>query len=435
VADYTGVGRSVLALMPTGEKRLLMSPALTRLLPFALLPALVFSAARPEANPTRRTSPSGATVYAAPVTPQPSALAPQAPYAGARAVLPLVARGVTRVPVYLRALPAFGARRIAVLPRVTPLTVDAWSTDADGAAWYHATTTTISATTTAGLAPAPALSGWVYGDAMTFDAGAPISPTALLTPLRGKGMWFTYPLLQTTPVTTIVAMARGAGLSHLYVAVGRSNKGFYGGPGLDALLPAAHRAGIRVIAWVYPFLRDVPADVAMSVSAARYTAPSGDRPDGLLADVENNMNEGAVRAYGQVLRATLGPAALMAIATFPPQWLAGRTYPFATAALSWNAVVPMDYWHLRRRAYTAAEAYDFVRESVTLIRARTRPDMPVEVLGQMFDIYQSGANSPSAAEILACAAAARDTGALGVSFFEWRHATPQEWGALQAIGG
>jgi len=415
---------------------MLMSPALTRLLPFALLPTLVFSAARPEANPTLRASPSGATVYAAPVTPQPSTPPSPLPYAGARAVLPLVARGVTRVPVYLRALPAFGARRIAVLPRATPLTVDAWATDAGGAAWYHATTTTttIPATTTAGLAPALALSGWVYGDAMTFNAGAPVSPTALLAPLRGKGMWFTYPLLQTTPVTTIVAMARGAGLSHLYVEVGRSNKGFYGGPGLDALLPAAHRAGIRVIAWVYPFLRDVPADIAMSVAAARYTAPSGDRPDGLLTDVEDNMNEGAVRAYGQVLRATLGPDALMAIATFPPQWLAGRAYPFATAALSWNAVVPMDYWHLRRRAYTAAEAYDFVRESVTLIRARTRPDMPVEVLGQMFDIYQSGANSPSAAEILACASAARDTGALGVSFFEWRHATPEEWGALQAIG-
>ena len=347
----------------------------------------------------------------------------------------LSALGRTRVPAYLRSLPAFGATHRALAPRGSAIQIDAWTTDVNGAAWYHATSAPVTVTaavtgtlpvTTVGSAP----TGWVYGDAVTFDAGTPVSPTALLAPLRGKGMWCTYPLLQTSPITAIIATAQAAGLSHLYVEVARSNKGFYGGPGLAALLPAAHRAGIRVIAWVYPFLRDLPFDVAMSLAAARYTAPSGDRPDGLLADVEENTNEGAVRAYGQVLRAALGPDTLMAIATFPPQWSAGRIYPFATAALSWNVVVPMDYWRLRRRAYSPAEVYAFVRASVALIRARTRPDMPVEVLGQMFNIYQGGANSPSAAEILACAAAARDTGALGVSFFEWSHATPEEWAAL-----
>jgi len=474
---------------------------LARLLPFALLPALLFPVARPAAGRTLWTVPGGATVYAAPrfdarvltslpdnqplrVTtttpattpawgrtrrwnaldvyaplsgpqdhPTPSvadagAAAPlqRAPYGGARATAPLAARGLTRVPAYLRALPAFGAPRLALLPRRAALTVDAWATDAAGAAWYHIAALpalpalpaiTTPATGTAGVsatAAAPGVpAGWVYGDAMTFDAGTPVSPTALLAPLRGKGMWFTYPLLQTSPVTAIIATARVAGLSHLYVEVGRSNKCFYGGPGLAALLPAAHRAGIRVIAWVYPFLRDLSGDIAMGLAAARYTAPSGDRPDGLLADVEENTNEAAVRAYGQVLRATLGPDATMAIATYPPQWADGRAYPFATAALSWNAIVPMDYWHLRRRAYSAAEVYAFVRDSVVMIRARTRPDMPVEVLGQMFDLQQSGVNSPGAAEILACAAAARDSGALGVSFFEWRHATREEWDTLTRL--
>jgi hypothetical protein len=70
---------------------------------------------------------------------------------------------------------------------------------------------------------------------------------------------------------------------------------------------------------------------------------------------------------------------------------------------------------------------------VRLIRAATRADEPVEVLGQMFDWYQNGVNSPSAAEIAACAAAARDGGAVGVSFFEWNHATQEEWGAFAAI--
>jgi hypothetical protein len=51
----------------------------------------------------------------------------------------------------------------------------------------------------------------------------------------------------------------------------------------------------------------------------------------------------------------------------------------------------------------------------------------------MFDWYPTGVNSPSAAEIAACAAAARDGGAVGVSFFEWNHATQEEWGAFAAI--
>src|SRR2546423_7791973 len=235
------------------------------------------------------------------------------------------------------------------------------------------------------------------------------------------------------PAQAIGSAARAAGLSHLYVEVGDSAHGFYGRAGLAALLPAAHRAGIHVLTWVYPYLINLPADVALSVAAARYVAPSGDRTDGLLADVEETMAEGTVRAYVQQLRALLGPDELMAIATFPPQAHKGRTYPFATVALSWNVIVPMDYWHEQSRAYSTAEVYQFVRQSVQLIRAQTRADEPVEVLGQMFDPYRDGANSPGAAEIAACAAAARDVGAAGVSFFEWSHATAQEWQALAAL--
>ncbi len=93
----------------------------------------------------------------------------------------------------------------------------------------------------------------------------------------------------------------------------------------------------------------------------------------------------------------------------------------------------MDYWHLHHRTYGAGEVYRFVRDSVRLIRARTTPDQPVEVLGQMFDVFESGVDSPSAAEVAACGRAARTTGALGVSFFEWNHATPEEWAALAGL--
>ncbi len=344
---------------------------------------------------------------------------PVLPAPVADVAMALRARLALRVPAYLRAMPGFAATHLALLRSGIILPADSWAVDGVGAAWYHV--------------HGSAGAGWIYGDATTFLTARPTAPEGLLAPFRGKGMWATYGLLQTSPVTAVVAAARAAGLTHLYVEVARSNKGFYGAAGLAALLPVAHRAGIRVIAWVYPFLRNLPVDVATSVAAATLTAPTGDRPDGLVADVEQNMAEPAVRAYGQILRAMLGPDEPMAIATYPPQWAAGRAYPFATAALSWNVIVPMDYWHLYRRAYSPAEVYNFVSQGVRTIRAATRPDQPVEVLGQMFDVRQSGVNSPAAAEVAAAAAAARDSHAIGISYFEWNHATPEEWDALTRL--
>src|SRR5919204_6364220 len=255
-----------------------------------------------------------ASLRAQPGSSTTSNVVPQLPRrVGPHAPMPLIARGRLREAVYVRAAPAFSAARLRVLQPGTTLPIRAWATDAGGAAWYQV----------AGAAGV----GWVYGDAVTFIRAHAAQPASLLAPLRGKGMWLTYPLLKHSPVSAIIAAARAAGLTHLYVEVGRSRDGFYGRRGLAALLPAAHRAGLRVLAWVYPYLRNLPADVAVSVAAARYVAPSGDRPDGLLADVEENMAEGTVRAYGEILRALLGPNELMAIATYPPQSRHGRTYP------------------------------------------------------------------------------------------------------------
>jgi len=336
---------------------------------------------------------------------------------------PLHALGSVRRPTNLRVAPGLQAPRLALLHAGAVLALDGWAVgaDGDGAAWYHSADAH--------------LPGWIYADNVVLQRPRASGQAATLAPLRGVGMWLTYPSLRQTSAAALVATARAAGLAHLYVEVGLSGAGFYGAPGLAALLPAAHRAGLAVIAWVYPFLRDLPADLALSVAAVRYVAPSGDRPDGLLADVEENMDEGAVHAYGQLLRAALGSRTLLAIATYPPQALPGAAYPFASAALNWDAIVPMDYWHTSARRYSPAEVYQYVRESVAGIRARTRPAMPVAVIGQMFDAFsdRSTAQAPSAAEILACAAAARDSGVLGLSFFEWRHASAEEWRLLAAL--
>jgi hypothetical protein len=62
-----------------------------------------------------------------------------------------------------------------------------------------------------------------------------------------------------------------------------------------------------------------------------------------------------------------------------------------------------------------------------------RPDVPVEMLGQLFQVGRPlllGPDPPTSAEIEAAATAARDAGAVGISFFDWTRATPDHWETL-----
>jgi hypothetical protein len=343
---------------------------------------------------------------------------------GPHPAAPVAGTGVLEMPAYLRAAPRLGAPRLRRLAAQATFMVDSWAVDGAGSAWYHGTAT--------GTTGAP-IAGWVWGDAVVIRRAAPRTPGGPIAPFTGTGMWFTYRLLQVSPPAYIVRAALHAGLSHLYVEVGSSRNGYYGARGLAALLPVAHRAGLRVIAWVYPYLADLPADVALTVAAARYRAPSGDRPDGVIADLEENMREADVRAYSQVTRALLGGDQPMGICTYPPQEGPGKTYPFRTVARSWDVIVPMDYWHTSHRRYTEADSYAFVARSLALIRAASgQPGQAVAPLGQAYNKWEDGVDSPSAAETRGAILAARDGGAVGVSFFEWNHATPEQWAAIGA---
>jgi hypothetical protein len=333
---------------------------------------------------------------------------------GPHAPMPLHAKGIAAARAALRNSPNAVAQVLQTVAKGALLTIARWATDSRGRAWYG-TTSPISA--------------WIDADQVV------MLPTKHLADVRlvhGVGMWLTPPVLAVASPESIVAAARTSHITHLYVEVGASS-GFYGQGSLDRLLPVAHRAHIAVLAWVYPFLDDVPHDVAVSLAVARYVSPTGDRPDGLAADVEQNMGEPYVRAYGQVLRARLGPHVLMLIATYPPQSGLGQQHPFATTAQSWDVIVPMDYWNVSLHPYTAVQAYAYVATSIKGIRKATgNPAVPIEVLGQMFDVFGDGRHSPTKAEVLGAMRAARDGHATGISFFEWNHATPDEWDALQS---
>ncbi len=309
------------------------------------------------------------------------------------------------------------------------INITGWASDHNGYLWYETQTA--------------AGQGWVWADDVRIAAPPPATTTVHGQPLwklvAGKGMWFTNYLTRHTDMPTLIRAAKLAGVTHLYVEVAITQYGFFAPDSLDRILPAAHAAGIPVIAWVYPTLDNVGDDVRMTQEVANYRTPSGDRADGLVTDVETTVDALSVYTYGQMLRALLGPDELLVDSALNP--IASPNYPYAAVAASWNVIAPMDYWHGRPNLpYSAADVRSFVTNNIATIRnAITQGGerlVPIEETGQMYDMYSNdgtdGGDSPNAAEITADMQTAHDLGCIAVSFFEWQTASQPEWAAFDA---
>lgn len=347
---------------------------------------------------------------------------------GSNGPWPLAATGVIAAPAALQSQPNVEALPVDPAPLGTHVKVVAWASDATGAPWYEVTIGSVTS--------------WLSGGSLRLDQPDPITRQVRGKPIwaavAGKGMWFTNYLARHSDMAALMRAAKLAGITHLYAEVAISRYGFYGRNSLDRLLPAAHAAGISVIAWVYPTLDNVAADARMTQQVASYVTPSGDRADGIATDVEEVDDTASVYTYGQLVRALLGPDILLVAAVYHP--FAETYYPYAAIAESWNVLAPMDYWHSRSsHQYTPDEVARFVGNSLTTIQAAATilggaESMPIEELGQTYDMYSGdGAgrhSAPTAAEITADMATARQFGAIGVSFFEWQTTTFDEWSAV-----
>lgn len=250
-------------------------------------------------------------------------------------------------------------------------------------------------------------------------------PLAAPIPL-GKGMWLNrFERSAGGDPHALVARAQQLGLTHLYVRVGSSWKGFYAQDVLERLLPVAHEAGIKVVGWDFPNLRDIGADVSRGRAAIWYTTATGHRLDAFSADIETlsegtNLTAGGAFEYGAALRAQAGPGYPL-IATVPrpsPK----RWFPYAEATASFDAIAPMVYWGKR-------DPVGDVRGAIADLRRFGKPVLPV---GQAYDSAIDGwtGGSPSKQALASFTQAAFDDGALGVSFWVWETASSDHWAAI-----
>src|SRR5581483_2107704 len=258
---------------------------------------------------------------------------------------------------------------------------------------------------------------------------APAPWTAGTAALAGKGMWvWQVGRTEGGDVGAIVRRAVASGLHQIWARVGDSKDGFYAVATLDALVPAAHRAGVAVIGWGFPYLYDPVGDAVWTLDALRWSAPDGSRLDGYSADIERpsegvDLSRARVAAYLQTVRQGAGDRLIVATVYPPTNGNRFGSYPYRAMARYVDAFAPMIYWECTDPAADAAEAV-----------ARLTTLLPVHLVGQAFSLADVGgrAPAPSAAETEWFLAAAQHGGALGASFWVWQSATPEEWAAVAA---
>lgn len=245
-----------------------------------------------------------------------------------------------------------------------------------------------------------------------------------ISAVSGKGMWLTTWPDTRLDVSRVVARARAAGLHQLWVRTGGSIQGWYGDNFLPALLPAAHAAGIKVIAWDFPFLSDPLRDVrrAAKVITGRF---GGERIDGFSPDIET-ITEGTfdsgrrVRIYLSRVRQLAGNMPVIATVLRPtPTMLA--SYPYRAEAPYVDVFAPMVYW-------SCTEPGVATRQSIRPL-AKLRP---VHVIGQSFDMATMGGRHglPTAREIWRFLDVAKRAGAVGASLYVYDETRRPQWRAL-----
>jgi hypothetical protein len=256
---------------------------------------------------------------------------------------------------------------------------------------------------------------------------APIAAPKPIIPL-GKGMWlYQLSMAEGGDAAKVVAKARAAGLTHLYLRLASSKDGFYDQAELDKLLPLAHAAGLKVVGWDFVYLVDPAADAARAKTEIDYTTPSGDRIDAFSADIETasegvNLTPEGAAAYGADLRTLVGPSYPL-IATVPRP-SAVRPFPYAQATASFDAIAPMVYWENR----------DPVTDVAGAIAALAPLGKPILPVGQAYNGGSEGGpdRDPPPAQISAFLNTAMAKGAFGVSFWVWHTATSDQWSAIRA---
>ncbi|MBV9368969.1 MAG: hypothetical protein JO074_04005 [Frankiales bacterium] len=247
----------------------------------------------------------------------------------------------------------------------------------------------------------------------------------------GTGMWiYQWDHSNGGQPGAVIKRAKTVGLTHLFVRTGSSHDGFTGAGVLRAVLPAAHEAQLRVIAWDFPELDHPLADAQRLAHAAKFVLHGGYRVSAVAPDIETpaegtSSTPGKVRAYLIALRRLL-PADVPILATVPwPSAARIGHFPYPVVAAHCDALLPMAYWYNNSPAAVTAK-------SVQFLSRYHRPVMPV---GQGYDGRLDVPSLPHnnlAKQVPAFFVTAHRMGARAVSLWSWQSSPDASWRALKS---
>ncbi len=254
------------------------------------------------------------------------------------------------------------------------------------------------------------------------DLSAPVpanNKAASLAAVSGKGIWVTNWPTTKVDVPDVVARAKKAGLHSIWVRTGGTKQGYYGDTVLPRLVPAAHAAGLSVIAWDFPFLSDPVAD-AQRARAALATAIDAFAPD-IETHYEGTFaTDRRVRLYLSLVRSYAGDRVIAATVPRPtPKRRA--SFPYAAFTPYADVFAPMIYW-------SCNEPGLLVRQSLTELGTL----LPVHPVGQGYDMGSEGGRRglPTARETLRFLDYSRRGGAVGASLWTIEKVGVTQWTAL-----
>ncbi|HEY7960708.1 MAG TPA: peptidoglycan-binding protein [Solirubrobacteraceae bacterium] len=244
-------------------------------------------------------------------------------------------------------------------------------------------------------------------------APAPV-PAASGTAFEGQGMWIWY-VSQSNhgAVPAIVEQAHAAGVSTVFVksSDGASN---YWSQFSPELVAALHAAGLKVCAWQYVYGTGPVGEAELGARAVASGA------DCLVIDAESEYegHYGAAQQYIETLRAKIGPAYPLGLASFPYVDY-HESFPYSVFlgpnGAQFNA--PQMYWKAIGTSVATVFAHTYEQN---LIYGRA-----IAPLGQTYE-------NPAAAELVDFRSLAGAYGAHGLSWWDWQETASRGWSALAA---
>ena len=204
---------------------------------------------------------------------------------------------------------------------------------------------------------------------------------------------------------------------------------------LGAFLTRAHSRGMQVVAWYVPTFTDVDGDL-QRLRAMRDFSAGGQSFDGLAVDIEwttdvpdTARRNAALVEMSRRLRAETGTA--IAAIVLPPVLLEvvntqyWPQFPWRELAPYYDVWLPMSYWTDRTVASGYRDPQRYTTENIARIRANLgQPKAPVHVIGGI-------GGTSTADQYRRFVTAARQSGAVGISLYDFRITEPAVWPILR----